>query len=95
MDIDQILLLCLIDEVESEMAKLVVVMAFKRNEDGELLAAMEPLQATSEGAAISRAKLLAADHDGVLAWSREADPAIGEYGEAVELFRSGEIPDID
>jgi len=31
----------------------------------------------------------------VIAWSREANPALGEYGEPVTLFMAGEVPDME
>jgi hypothetical protein len=77
------------------VAKLVVLMAFDRNEDGELVPAFEPRQYDDEARARREAKAMAESHDGVIAWSREADPALGEYGEPAELFHSGEIPDME
>lgn len=77
------------------MPKLVVYMAFDRNDEGELYPVFEPKEASSEGQAISRAQKLADQHAGVIAWSREAFPDTGDYGEAVELFRSGDVPLLD
>jgi hypothetical protein len=31
----------------------------------------------------------------VIAWSREANPALGDYGEPTMLFLAGEVPDMD
>jgi len=45
--------------------------------------------------AIRTAKALADKHAGVIAWSREANPDIGEYGEPTTLFLSGEVPDME
>ena len=77
------------------MPKLIVLIAFDKNEDGELVPAFDPRQYDDEGRARREATAIAAKHAGVIAWSREADPAIGEYGEPTELFRSGEIPDLE
>ncbi|MGJ8527717.1 hypothetical protein [Maritalea sp.] len=77
------------------MPNLVVLAAFDKNEEGELVAAFDPMQMPSEGSAISKAKKIADDHDGVIAWSRSADPMMGDYGESVELFKSGEVPDLE
>lgn len=77
------------------MAKLIVLMAFDKNDDGELVPAFEPRQLDDEARAKREAKAIADKHAGVIAWSRDADPAIGEYGEPSELFRSGEIPDLE
>lgn len=32
---------------------------------------------------------------GVIAWSREAKPDVGEYGEPTVLFQHGEVPDME
>jgi hypothetical protein len=75
--------------------KLVVLMAFDRAEDGELRPAWEAREMPSEERAIRAARELAHLHAGVIAWSREADIAMGEYGPSEELFRHGQIPDLD
>ena len=41
------------------------------------------------------AKALAPKHAGVIAWSREANPALGEYGEPTILFQAGDVPDME
>ncbi len=75
--------------------KLIVVVAFDRGEDGELFPAFGPVDQQSEEWAIRTAKALAGKHVGVIAWSREADPTLGEYGPPTTLFMSGEIPDME
>lgn len=77
------------------MPKLVVLAAFQHGEDGELVPAFEPREFQSEGSAINQAKILSQDCAGVVAWSREAEPMIGEYGDPVELCRYGEVPDME
>lgn len=79
----------------STPGKLIVLMAFDRNDEGELVPVFEPREMPSEERAISAARDLARRHVGVLAWSRSADPDVGEYGEPTELFRSGDVPDLD
>tara|TARA_R110000751_G_scaffold144643_1_gene248233 strand:+ start:1932 stop:2048 length:117 start_codon:yes stop_codon:yes gene_type:complete len=37
---------------------------------------------------------MADQYAGVVAWSREADPGLGEYGPPMVLFQQGEIPDL-
>ena len=32
---------------------------------------------------------------GIFAWSRSADPSIGEYGPPDEIFRWGDVPDME
>ena len=47
----------------------------------------------SAPAAEAAAKILSHSRLGVIAWSRYADPAAGEYGEPEELLRLGTIPE--
>ncbi|MCZ8546932.1 hypothetical protein OOJ09_22320 [Mesorhizobium qingshengii] len=75
--------------------KLIVVVAFDRGEDGELFPAFGPVDQQSEDRAIRTARALAAKHAGVIAWSREADPTMGEYGPPNTLFVSGDVPDME
>ncbi|AZV21145.1 MULTISPECIES: hypothetical protein [Mesorhizobium] len=75
--------------------RLIVVVAFDRGEDGELFPAFGPADQQSEDRAIRTAKALAAKHAGVIAWSREADPTLGEYGPPNTLFVSGDVPDME
>jgi len=75
---------------------LVVVAAFDRDPDsGELKPSFDAKQFDT----VARAKVFAAQiadrHDGVIGWSREADPAIGEYGPSTVFFRRGDIPDLE
>jgi hypothetical protein len=75
--------------------KLIVLMAFDRGEDGDLLPAFEAREMPDKRRAIQMAKELSHRHGGVIAWSRDANPALGEFGVSEELFRAGEIPDMD
>jgi len=76
--------------------RLTVLMAFDRDPDtGELGPAFEPKQMPTEERARSEAAKLADKHDAVIAFSRTAEPDIGEYGEAVELARFGEVPELE
>lgn len=75
--------------------KLIVVVAFDRGEDGEMFTAFGPADQQSEDRAIRTAKALASMHVGVIAWSRDADPALGDYGPPTVLFTSGEVPDME
>lgn len=75
--------------------RLIVVVAFDRGEDGDLFPAFGPADQQSEDRAIRTAKTLAAKHAGVIAWSREADPTLGEYGPPNTLFISGDVPDME
>ncbi|MFD1986486.1 hypothetical protein ACFSOZ_29030 [Mesorhizobium newzealandense] len=83
------------DSKGQKSPKLIVVVAFDRGEDGELFPAFGPADQQSEDRAIRTARALAAKHAGVIAWSREADPALGEYGPPNTLFVSGDVPDME
>ncbi|MBZ9892308.1 hypothetical protein LB559_30725 [Mesorhizobium sp. BR1-1-3] len=80
---------------QQKAPKLIVVTAFDRDESGDLQPAFGPAEQQSEDRAIRTAKALATKHVGVIAWSREANPAIGEYGEPTTLFVGGEVPDME
>jgi len=68
-----------------------VVLPFVRAEDGELVA--EDGQEARDGqAAVRAAARLAPNKAGVVAFSRDADPDIGDYSDAVVLARFGELP---
>jgi len=69
-----------------------VVMAFVRDEDGELVAE-PPIEMPSASAATSRAGSLSATKAGAIAFSRTGDPMLGEFADAVVLFKAGEVPD--
>ncbi|MER8811289.1 hypothetical protein NKI51_27890 [Mesorhizobium australicum] len=75
--------------------KLIVVVAFDRGEDGQLFTAYGPTDQQSEDRAIRTAKALTGQHVGVIAWSRDADPALGDYGPPTLLFTNGEVPDME
>lgn len=75
--------------------KLIVVTAFDRDETGDLQPAFGPAEQQTEDRAIRTAKGLVGKHAGVIAWSREANPALGEYGEPTTLFVGGDVPDME
>lgn len=79
----------------STKGKLIVLAAFVKNDDGELVPAFDPRQVDTEERAKRDGRLMADQYAGVVAWSREADPAIGEYGPPVIIFRSGEVPELE
>ena len=76
-------------------AKLVVLWAFDRTEDGELVPAWEAREMPDERRAVMKAREMAHLHAGVIAWSRAVDPAKGEYGPSEVLYRHGAVPDLD
>ncbi|MGO4843242.1 hypothetical protein AB4144_64305, partial [Rhizobiaceae sp. 2RAB30] len=65
---------------QQKMPKLIVVAAFDQDDEDGFVTAFEPAQQQTEDRAIGLAKSLATKHAGVIAWSREANPDIGEYG---------------
>ena len=75
--------------------KLIVLLAFDKGEDGELIPAFEAREMRDEGTAIRTAKDLAQRHVGVITWSRSADLVNGEFGDPVVLFQAGDVPDLD
>lgn len=83
-------------EVQSTApTKLVVLMAFDRDEEGVLGPAFEAREMPDEERAVRTARDMAKRHAGVIAWSRSARPDVGEFGEPVELYRAGDVPDMD
>ena len=80
---------------QTKMPKLVVVAAFDPDEAGDLQAVFGPTEQQSEERAIRSAKTLALKHAGVIAWSREANPALGEYGPPTVLYLHGSVPDME
>jgi hypothetical protein len=49
----------------------------------------------SEDAARRLAKTIESQHAGVIGWGREANPAVGEYGEPTTHYQTGEVPDME
>ncbi|WDR04044.1 hypothetical protein PSQ19_08555 [Devosia algicola] len=81
--------------MDAPRPKLIVVLAFDPGDDGMLGPAMEPMQFETEDRAKRFARDLADKHAGVIAWSRTADPDLGEFGDPVELVRYGDVPDLE
>lgn len=79
----------------STKGKLILLAAFDKSDDGELVPAFDPRQVDTEERAKRDARLMADQCAGVVAWSRKADPSIGEYGPLVIIFQSGEVPELD
>jgi hypothetical protein len=51
------------------------------------------VESQSSTQAISRARALASMKAGAVAFSRTGDPDIGEFADAVVLFKVGDVPD--
>jgi hypothetical protein len=77
------------------LPKLIVVMAFDLDNDGQLETVFGPQDFQTEDRAIQTAQSLATTHHGVIAWSREANIDLGEYGPPTTLFVSGDVPDME
>lgn len=76
--------------------KLIVLAAFDKDEDtGELRPAFEAREMRDEDYAKRQARMLKDQHTGVIAWSREAQPDIGEFGPPEILVVYGEVPDME
>lgn len=78
-----------------KMPKLIVVVAFDPDDDGQMQAVFGPAEQQSEDRAVRTARTLAQKHAAVIAWSREANPSLGEYGEPTVLFQHGQVPDME
>jgi hypothetical protein len=70
-----------------------VVIVFDRDAEGDLKPG-EAREVLSPVVAERRARTLAHEHAGALAFSRNGDPASGEFQDAVILARFGEV-DLD
>ncbi len=75
--------------------KLIVVIAFNKNLNGDLGATFGPMEMPTEERAIRTAQGLASSYAGVVAWSRTADLAYGEYGPPTILYHRGDIPEME
>lgn len=79
----------------ADKGKLIVLLAFEHDEDGNLVPAFEPREMPSEDRAKLAARDMAPHYAGVIAWSRSADPQLGEYGAPEELARFGTVPELE
>ncbi|KEQ02280.1 hypothetical protein GV67_13995 [Pseudorhizobium pelagicum] len=70
-------------------------LAFVDDGSGQIVPASQPTQAPSEVDAIRFAKELEPTSIGVVAWSRRAEPAIGEIGPPVVIYTAGKVGDFD
>lgn len=79
----------------AQPTKLIVVMAFEDDGEGNMHPALEPREYQSEQRAKIEAGSLVNTYPAVIAWSREARPDIGEYGPPEVLFSFGPVPDME
>ena len=76
---------------------MIVLLAFVRDEDGELQVAFEPREVQSEDKARMDARRMAelGTYAGVITWSRPADLVHGEFGDPVVIFQHGDVPEME
>lgn len=79
----------------STKGKLIVVAAFNKSEEGDLVPAFDPRQVDTEERSKREGRLMADQYAGVVGWSREADPSIGEYGPPVIIYQAGSVPELE
>ncbi|UVK46642.1 hypothetical protein BPNPMPFG_002335 [Mesorhizobium sp. AR07] len=80
---------------QQKAPKLIVVTAFHRDETGDLQPVFGPAEQQAEDRAIRTAKGLTAKHAGVIAWSRDANPMLGEDSEPTTFFVGRDVPDME
>jgi hypothetical protein len=73
----------------------IAVVVFDLDESGQAVRAWETFPDGDEHDAIAEAKRAFPGHAGVLVWRRENNPAVGEEGEPIVVFKSGQIGDFD
>jgi hypothetical protein len=59
----------------------------------DALKILKPETDASATAATSRARSIASTKAGVIAFARTGDPHIGQFADAVVVFKAGEVPD--
>lgn len=86
-----------VEKPGNKATTLIVLLAFVRDDEGELQVAFEPREVTSEDRAKMDAKRMAAlgTYAGVITWSRSADLVNGEFGDPVVIFQHGDVPEME
>ena len=86
-----------LDDKPAKPTNLIVLLAFIRDDEGEVRPAFEAREMPSEEKAKMDARRMAAlgTYEGVIAWSRTADLVNGVFGDPVILFQHGNIPPMD
>jgi hypothetical protein len=85
------------DQASQEMTDrrtVIMLAAFDKTHQGDLYPAFEPREFDTEERAVEEAKLIAVNHAGVVAWSRDVNPATGKFGPYAILYQIGEIPQL-
>ncbi|WP_271894383.1 hypothetical protein [Candidatus Phyllobacterium onerii] len=82
-------------DAKAHPADLIVVVAFSRADNGQLVPAYDPMQFDTPEEATRMARYLAVKCAGVLAWVRDVQPETGGYGPPTILFQSGDVPELE
>ena len=85
----------LMAEKPTTPTKLIVVIAFEDDGEGGLRPAFEPREFQTEDRAKREAAAMVDRYAAVIAWSRDAEPNTGDYGEPTVLFQHGDVPDME
>ena len=85
------------EDAKTTPTKLIVYLAFVRDEEGDLQPACNARETQSEAAVKQHARILwsSGKYASALAWWRSADLTDREFGEPVMLFREGDVPDME
>ena len=76
--------------------KLIVLAAFDKDPDnGELRPAFEAREMRDEDQAKRQARVIKDQHTGVIAWSRDVQPDMGEFGPPDILAVYGDVPEME
>jgi hypothetical protein len=75
--------------------KLIAMAAFAETDEGDMIAAFDARQYDSEERATRESRSIQDKHAGIIAWSRDADPLLGDFGPPNLLSQSGKIPDME
>ena len=77
--------------MKTQAARMIVVVAFSRADNDELVPAYDPMQFDTPEEAVRMACCLTAKCADVPAWSREVQPDIAAFGLPTALFPCGEV----
>ncbi|RCW80305.1 hypothetical protein [Phyllobacterium bourgognense] len=73
---------------------MIAVVVFDKDDSGTLYSVGEPQAHGTEELAVSAAKELASQHDGVIAWKREGS-STDDAGRLTILYKAGEAIDME
>ncbi len=79
----------------AQAARLIVVVAFSRADNDELVQGYDPMQFETPARAVRLTRYVTAECTGVMAWNREVQPDIAAFGPPTVLLQCGEVPEIE